>query len=292
MELEEIRLLAMAKLNLTLDIRGRRADGYHEIETVMQSVTLADTVRLHRTGSGRLELRCSDSALPAGPENLAWRAAEAFFRAAGRSNSGIAMEIRKEIPAGAGLAGGSADAAAVLAGLDCLLDTHCGRERLCAVGASLGADIPFCLTGGTCLARGKGERLEPVPALPACEIVVAKPAESVSTAAAYRAFDRIADPVHPRLPAVTAALAAGDLAGVARNLGNVFEQAGAPAAVAAIRAAMREEGALGSAMTGSGSAVFGLFDCPERAKSCAARLGERMAAFLCRPAARGWEMQA
>lgn len=286
--MKEIVLQARAKLNLTLDIRGRRTDGYHEIESVMQSITLADTVRLRADGTGGVTLRCSAPDLPAGPGNLAWRAADAFFRATGRPNPGLAIELEKRIPSGAGLAGGSADAAAVLAGLDRLCGTGWGPERLCAVGAALGADIPFCLTGGARIARGIGETLSLAPMLPECEIVVAKPPESVSTAAAYAAFDQVAAPVRPDLPAMMAALTQGNLVQVARHLMNGFEQAGAPASVAAIRAAMKESGALGSAMTGSGSAVFGLFDNAALARACMRKLARQYAVFSCQPAESGW----
>lgn len=286
--MEKIVLLARAKLNLTLDILGRRADGYHEIETVMQSVTLADTVRLRRREQPGVALRCSDPSLPAGPENLAFRAAQAFFRASGREDAGVAVELIKRIPSGAGLAGGSADAAAVLAGLNRMLDAAFSPARLCGLGASLGADIPFCLTGGTQIARGIGERLFPAPTLPECAIVVAKPAESVSTAAAYAAFDRLTAPVRPDLAGLTAGLAAGDLRAVGRCLGNVFEQAGVPAAVPAIRSVMKQAGALGSCMTGSGSAVCGLFEGKAQARLCAGRLERMASVWLCGPAREGW----
>ena len=284
----EITLDARAKLNLTLDILGLRADGYHEIETVMQSVTLCDTVRLTRRAVRGIELVCSEPTLPVGPGNLAHRAAAAFLHAAGREDAGIRIELLKRIPSGAGMAGGSADAAAVLVGLDRLLGTDFSAEELAALGTALGADVPFCLTGGTWLARGIGERLAPAPGLPDCWIVTAKPAASVSTAAAYAAFDRLAAPVRPNTAAMQAALGAGDLLAVAESLGNVFEQAGVPPEVPALRAAMVRAGALGACMTGSGSAVFGLFDGEAPARACAAGLTAGAAVFVCRSASAGW----
>ena len=286
-----VALLARAKINLTLDILGRRPDGYHEIETVMQSVTLADRVILRRTGRGGVAVESNNLSLPRGRDNLASRAAEAFFRAAGIANPGVSVRIDKRIPVAAGLAGGSADAAAVLRGLNLLFGTHMDEPRIREAGLSVGADVPFCLTGGTCLARGIGERLEPAGTLPTCAIVIVKPIESVSTAAAYASFDRLTSVRRPDTRAMLAALAAGDLAAVCTGLGNVFEQSESLPSVARIREQMRRDGALGVCMSGSGPSVYGIYADEARAGVSAARLRKSSGAvFICRPAAAGWDI--
>ena len=285
-------LLARAKINLTLDILGRRPDGYHEIETIMQSVTLSDRVILRRTNRGGVTVDSSDPSLPRGRGNLACRAAEAFFHAAGISNPGISVRIDKRIPVAAGLAGGSADAAAVIHGLDRLFGTRLDERRLLEAGLSVGADVPFCLTGGTRLARGIGERLERAGVLPACALVIVKPLESVSTAAAYAAFDRLPSVRRPDTRAMLAALAAGDLAAVCAGVSNVFEQSECLPSVERIREQMRRDGAMGVCMSGSGPSVYGIYADEAQAEVSAGRLRQSSGAvFVCRPADSGWEME-
>lgn len=287
----QLVLLARAKINLTLDILGRRPDGYHEIETVMQSVTLSDRIILRRTGQGGVAVESSDLSLPRGRNNLACRAAEAFFRTAGIANPGISVRIDKRIPVAAGLAGGSADAAAVIRGLDRLFGTQLDEPRLLEAGLSVGADVPFCLTGGTRLARGIGERLECTGALPACALVIVKPLESVSTAAAYAAFDRLPSVRRPDTRAMLAALEAGDLTAVAAGVCNVFEQSERLPSVERIRDQMRRDGAMGVCMSGSGPSVYGIYADEAQAGSSAAHLRQSSGAvFVCRPSAGGWDI--
>ncbi|MBR3290445.1 MAG: 4-(cytidine 5'-diphospho)-2-C-methyl-D-erythritol kinase [Clostridia bacterium] len=289
-----LTLRAPAKINLTLDILGCRPDGYHELRTVMQTVDLADTVTLKRTEGGGIALSLSDPALPCDRRNTAYAAAEVFFaalRERGGEPFGVWIHVTKTIPQQAGMAGGSADAAAVLRGLNRLAGDPFSRDTLCALGAKIGADVPFCVRGGAALATGIGERLTPVPGLPeTLTVVVCKPPVGVSTGAAYNAVDAALSAVTPSDEAgLLAALQAGDPAAVGARLHNAFEQALSIPEVTAILARMRAFSPLGCRMTGSGSAVFALFSDEAAARACADALfgaaddppaGD---VFLCRP---------
>ncbi len=283
--MDEVTLRAYAKINLTLDLTGRRADGYHTLESVMQSVTLCDELTLRRT-RGALAVRCDMAALPQGEANIAHRAACAYFAAAGLPVRGVDISIRKRIPAQAGLGGGSADAAAAIAGLARLFPVGLGHRSLLEIAADVGADVPFCLTGGTQLAAGIGERLFRLPAMPDCAVLIVKPAENISTAAAYAAFDAANQTFPGRTPACRAALAGGSAAELAQALGNAFADALAPPFVSALCARLRRAGALGTCMSGSGSAVFGLFSRYAAAAAFPAQAGETC--LVCRPARAGW----
>lgn len=280
---------APAKINLTLDVVGRRDDGYHLVETVMQAVDLCDRVTVRRTDKpGAVSLLCDDARVPDGPDNTAVRAAAAFFAACGLPNPGVEIGLRKRIPLQAGLAGGSADAAGTLVALDRLMDTRMTAAELCAVAETVGADVPFCVLGAAAYAEGIGTILTPLPSLPDCAVVIAKPLDGVSTAEAYRLVDRAALTRRPHTGAAVDAVCAGDLAAVAHGLCNVFEEALALPEVAAIGQVMREHGTLGCRMTGSGSAVFGLFDNKEAARRCAAALRRDYdEVFQCRPCPHG-----
>ena len=280
---------APAKINLTLDVVGRRDDGYHLVETVMQAVDLCDRVTVRRTDKpGAVSLLCDDARVPDGPDNTAVRAAAAFFAACGLPNPGVEIGLRKRIPLQAGLAGGSADAAGTLVALDRLMDTRMTAAELCAVAETVGADVPFCVLGAAAYAEGIGTILTPLPSLPDCAVVIAKPLDGVSTAEAYRLVDRAALTRRPPTGAAVDAVCAGDLAAVAHGLCNVFEEALALPEVAAIGQVMREHGTLGCRMTGSGSAVFGLFDNEEAARRCAAALRRDYdEVFQCRPCPHG-----
>ena len=280
---------APAKINLTLDVVGRRDDGYHLVETVMQAVDLCDRVTVRRTDKpGAVSLLCDDARVPDGPDNTAVRAAAAFFAACGLPNPGVEIGLRKRIPLQAGLAGGSADAAGTLVALDRLMDTRMTAAELCAVAETVGADVPFCVLGAAAYAEGIGTILTPLPSLPDCAVVIAKPLDGVSTAEAYRLVDRAALTRRPHTGAAVDAVCAGDLAAVAHGLCNVFEEALALPEVAAIGQVMREHGTLGCRMTGSGSAVFGLVDNEEAARRCAAALRRDYdEVFQCRPCPHG-----
>ncbi len=263
-------VLARAKLNLTLDVLGKRPDGYHDLKMVMQSVALADTLTVE-TGTGEgLEVRTDLSFLPNNEKNLAAAAALAFQTVTGRDLGGVAIAIEKRIPVCAGMGGGSSDAAAVLRSLERMLGTGQDLAALAGIGERVGSDVPYCVLGGTALAEGRGEVLTPLSALPHCHVVICKPAFSISTPELFRAVDGVRLRCRPDTDGVLAALEAGDLGGVARRMYNVFEDVLPPrqrAEVAAIRAVLVQHGALGANMSGTGPAVFGLFDDADRARS-------------------------
>ena len=216
-------VLARAKLNLTLDVLGKRPDGYHDLKMVMQSVALADTLTVE-TGTGEgLEVRTDLSFLPNNEKNLAAAAALAFQTVTGRDLGGVAIAIEKRIPVCAGMGGGSSDAAAVLRSLERMLGTGQDLAALARIGERVGSDVPYCVLGGTALAEGRGEVLTPLSALPHCHVVICKPAFSISTPELFRAVDGVRLRCRPDTDGVLAALEAGDLGGVARRMYNVFE---------------------------------------------------------------------
>lgn len=276
---------APAKLNLTLDVVGRRADGYHELESIMQSVDITDTVTAEPDSTvGAVSLTVSGNAIPCDPEkNTAVRAARLFLQTTG-VGTGVRLTVHKRIPQQAGMGGGSADAAAVLVALDALYGTHLPTEELCAMGARIGADVPFCVLGGTAYVTGIGEKLIPTAPLPPCYFTVAQPAEGVSTAAAYAALDAAIPSERPDHAVALEALRAGDLPRLAGQMINVFEAATALPGVAALRQRMSAFSPLACRMTGSGSAVFAVFTDEERAIACADAVRPiDPGAFVCRP---------
>ena len=248
-----VTLPAYAKLNLTLDILGKRADGYHELATVMQSVTLHDDVTVTLTECGGIVCRCGT--LPGDESNLAVRAAKAFFAGTGIAPCGLAIDVEKRIPTQAGMAGGSSDAAAVLHALRALLAPGMTVQELETLGEQVGSDIPYCVRGGTALAEGRGEKLTTLKAAPRFHVVVCKPDFSVSTPVLFRRSD--ASEITDR-PDTAGMLASG----VAARVFNVFEAVLAQAeqeAVFSIKETLLALGASAAAMTGSGPTVFGLF---------------------------------
>lgn len=253
---------AHAKLNLTLDILGSRPDGYHDLRMVMQSISLCDQVTVAESGGTGFSVSCSRGDLPSGPDNLAWKAADVFFQAAGLPKPGLEIVLTKHIPAQAGMAGGSADGAAVLRILRDWYAPALSDGALSQIGAAVGSDVPFCVLGGAALAEGRGELLQPVPPLPACKILLCKPDFGLSTPALFRRTDGISFARRPDAAALTAALKAGDLAAAAQRLGNVFQEVLTPEEDREIRwiqDVMLRHGALGAVMTGSGPTVFGLW---------------------------------
>ena len=278
-------VLARAKLNLTLDVLGKRPDGYHDLKMVMQSVALADTLTVETwTGEG-LEVRTDLSFLPNNEKNLAAAAALAFQTVTGRDLGGVAIAIEKRIPVCAGMGGGSSDAAAVLRSLERMLGTGQDLAALAGIGERVGSDVPYCVLGGTALAEGRGEVLTPLSALPHCHVVICKPAFSISTPELFRAVDGVRLRCRPDTDGVLAALEAGDLGGVARRMYNVFEDvlpSRQRTEVAAIRSALVQHGALGANMSGTGPTVFGLFDREDPAREAHDRLSqESRETFLC-----------
>ncbi len=281
--MEAYTIKAPAKLNLTLDVLGKRPDGYHDLRMVMQSISLCDTLRIRVSEGGGIRVRTTEAALPEGPDNLAFRAAAAFFSAVDRPCPGVEIFIEKKIPFCAGMAGGSSDAAAVLRALRALFCPELPPAELERIGAGVGSDVPFCVRGGTALAQGRGEILTDWPPLPACTLVVCKPPFGLSTPELFHRVDACPDRRRPDPEGMRRALENEDLPGVAALLCNAFEDvltAEEAEAVSAIRLRLLEAGALGAAMTGSGPTVFGIFsgaDAAERAAAALTGLGRKIA---------------
>ena len=279
----KLTLQAPAKVNLTLLVSARRGDGYHDVSTVMQTVDLGDTLTL--TGEGRgLTLACTDPAVPADDSNLVLRAARLFFAETGLLVPNLYFRLEKRIPSQAGLGGGSSNAASALLALRTLYAPTLSDEKLECMAARLGSDVPFFIRGGTMHCTGRGERIAPLPPLTAGWFVIVKPPEGFSTPAMYRRLDEL--PPEPARPdGMTAALESGDIRAVAAALYNSFERAVPPdSAVRAIEDALRVHGALAAMLSGSGSAVFGLFDREDTARAAAGALREHWPlTFVARP---------
>lgn len=288
--MKPLTLAAPAKLNLTLDILGRREDGYHDMKMVMQSVSLTDTVTLEPGESGGITAVSGLRFLPQDRGNLAVSAALAFYEALGQKPPDLRITLEKNIPVCAGTAGGSSDAAAVLRGLNREAGGVFSPEKLAEIGAGVGSDVPYCVLGGTMLAEGRGEVLTPLPALPDCFLVLCKPAFPISTPELFRAWDRQKKRLRPDTEGLVDALSRGDLYGVAQRVYNVFEAVLQPnqrKEIDRIKSAMIQYGALGSAMTGSGPTVFGIFDREDPAKEAVAQLGRLYTeVFLTKPVGR------
>ncbi len=286
-----VTVTAPAKVNLTLEVGARRADGYHDMKSVMQAVDLCDTVTLTANDSGAITLSITGAALPADPSNTACKAARAFLEHIGRPDFGVHIDLEKHIPMQAGMAGGSADAAAVLWGMNRLTGADLCADALCALGAKVGADVPFCVMGGAALASGIGTDLQAVTPLRDGWFVAVKPRVNVSTAEAYRATDSKRDLLRPDHAGMCRAMAAGDLPRVGALLGNAFEEALQLPEVAALQAEMAKYAPLGCLMTGSGSVVYALFTDEEDARRCADGLrADYDEVFVCRPMAGGAEV--
>lgn len=251
---------AFAKLNLTLDVLGKREDGFHDLKSVMQTISVRDDVEID-IGTGKpWVLRCSKEGIPTDERNLAWKAAKLFFEAAKKDPDGLEIRITKRIPMEAGLAGGSADAAAVLRALNRHYGNPFSILALAELGAQVGSDVPFCVVCGTAMVEGRGERLRKLPDMPDCVFVVCKPEFSVSTPELYRKIDEVAIPKHPDNQAMESALLAGDLGRVAENVFNVFDPLVTEDHLELnyIKSIFNSYGAVGYQMTGSGSAVFAI----------------------------------
>lgn len=268
--MKEVCISAYAKINLTLDVLGKRPDGYHELSMVMQSVSLADSVILRETGEKEFSLTTNLGFLPGTDKNIAAVAARVFAAHTGGSLAGLEIHLEKRIPVCAGTAGGSSDGAAVLRGLNDWFSTGLSREELARMGEEVGSDVPYCVLGGTALAQGRGERLTRLPALPECFIVLCKPGFPVSTPELFHRIDEVKLHFHPDTAGMLQALEQRDLTGVSRRLFNVFEEvlpAPRQAVIQEIKNTLLSQGALGACMSGTGPTVFGIFDqeAPARA---------------------------
>ncbi len=275
----QLTVQGYAKINLHLDITGRMEGGYHRVETVMQSVSLCDHVTVIRKEQG-FSAACNVAGVPSDEKNIAVRAAMLFCRRLG-TQDGTFIEIQKNIPMAAGMAGGSTDAAAVLSGMNRLYGQPFSLEELCEMGSCLGADVPFCIVGGTRYADGKGDQLHPLPCMPDCHLVIACEGEGVSTPWGYGVLDRLwndfteeSSYVPKQTDDLRQSLANGSLEGVCNAMYNIFEEpilALRPVA-ADVRRILQEQGALRAMMSGSGPSVFGVFGSEHAAKAAAENL--------------------
>ena len=251
---------AWAKLNISLDVAERRADGYHDMTMVMQTVSLCDEAEISFNDTGRVLAKTNLSFVPGDARNLAVKAALSYLHASGNDGQGMLITLNKKVPVGAGMGGGSSDAAAVLRALNRHYAAFSPQE-LEALSVEVGSDVPFCVRGGTALATGRGEKLESLPDMPACEFIICKPDFSVSTPELFRKLDQCTTRCHPDTAGIIEALGTGDLGSICRRMYNVFEDVDdrRMRTVREIKGRLLDHGALGSVMTGTGSAVFGVF---------------------------------
>ena len=262
---------AYAKLNISLDVTARRPDGYHDMLMLMQTVSICDELTIQPERDGLVHAVTSLPYVPGDKRNLAVRAALKFLELVDDGERGMKISLRKSIPVGAGMAGGSADAAAVLRALNRAYGEPLSARELCAAGEEVGSDVAFCLLGGTALASGRGEILQPLKALPPCAFVVCKPDFSISTPELFRKLDEAKLSCHPDTEGLLDALEKSDLDGLCRRMYNVFEDVPdrRMRTIRAAKGALLDCGALGALMTGTGSAVFGVFrDAAAAEKAC------------------------
>ena len=278
---------AYAKVNLSLDITGKRADGYHTLRSVMQSVSLMDTISV-RSMAGGLKLLCSEGSI-CGEANLAFKAAERFFKAAGITPD-AEITIKKGIPLAAGLGGGSVDAAAVLGVLNEGWESPLSDEELMEIALSLGADVPFCFKGGTKLAEGIGEVLTPLENLPDCLILIAKKGTKSSTGDMYRALDLKQNKKTSDIEVIKSGLKCGDVKATVKGFYNCFETVCGNESLE-VKEKMYESGALYAGLSGAGPSVFGIFETEEKRQNAATVLKSfGCETFCCRPVKKGFEI--
>ena len=265
--MNEIKVKALAKVNLGLDILRKREDGYHDVRMIMQTIHLYDQLEIKKTNEPGIHITANLDFLPTDENNLIYKAAK-LMQDTYRLEQGVDVNLQKHIPVAAGMAGGSTDAAAVLYGMNELFALKLKRKKLMELGVSIGADVPYCLMRGTALAEGIGEQLKSLPPMPKCPVLIAKPAVSVSTKFVYEHLKLDENTVHPDINAQLAALSKGDLKGVAAHMGNLLETVTIPAypVIDEIKAQMMKNGAVNAMMSGSGPTVFGIFDDPDKAE--------------------------
>lgn len=258
--MDEISLKALAKINLGLDVLGKREDGYHEVRMVMQTIHLYDRVEIKKTRSPHIHVETNLYYLPVNEDNLVYRAAK-LMKDEFQIKEGVRIVLQKFIPVAAGLAGGSSDAAAVLVGMNRIFNLGLKQNKLMELGLKIGADVPFCIMRGTALAEGIGEKLTALPPMPKCPVLIAKPAISVSTKAVYEGLKLYDGMEHPDIDGVIEGIQQKDLKGVASHMGNILETVTIPMypVIEDIKKLMLENGALNAMMSGSGPTVFGLF---------------------------------
>ena len=265
--MDRLTLKAMAKINLGLDVVRRREDGYHEVRMIMQTVNLYDRLTFEKKKEDTLQMETNMKKLPTDGNNLIIRAASLLKEEFG-IREGLAVRLEKRIPVAAGMAGGSTDAAAVFVAMNRIFGLGLTEEQLCERAVKIGADVPYCICGGTALSEGIGEKLTALPAAPDCHVIVAKPSIHVSTKWVYQNLHLETVKEHPDIDGMVESIRNGELSGVVSRLSNVLETVTVPKypVIAQIKEFLMENGALGALMSGSGPTVFALFDDGQRAK--------------------------
>ncbi len=268
--MDKLELNAYAKVNLGLDVLRRREDGYHELRMIMQTVDLYDTLTFEKKEEPGIIMTCNIEGLPCDERNLVYKSAKLMLEEYSLSG-GIRIHLEKRIPMAAGMAGGSTDAAAVFNGMNELYQLNVSKERLCELGVKIGADVPYCIVGGTVLSEGIGEVLTVLPNVPDCTVLIVKPDFDVSTKYVYENLHANSLTYHPDIDAMTEAVRAGDLAGVIKVMDNVLETVTEAkyTEITNIKKVMQENGAMRAMMSGSGPTVFGLYETVEMAESAA-----------------------
>ena len=261
-----MKLRAMAKINLGLDVVRRREDGYHEVRMIMQTIRMYDTLELTATEGTGITVKTNLKYLPVNEDNLVYKAAKLLMEEFHVSR-GLKIRLEKHIPVAAGMAGGSSDAAAVMVGVNRLFRLGLSKKELMERGVKIGADVPYCILRGTALAEGIGEQLTPLTPAPDCHVLIAKPPISVSTKFVYENLHLDQLETHPDIDGIRSAIEAGDLHGMVARMGNVLETVTIPAypQIGQISSLMKENGALGAMMSGSGPTVFGIYDDERKA---------------------------
>ena len=270
-----MRLQAFAKINLGLDVLGKREDGYHEVRMIMQTIRMYDQLDMRKSVEPGIHLTTNKKYIPVDENNLVWRAAKLMMDTCGIME-GVSIHLHKVIPVAAGMAGGSSDAAATLVGMNRLFHYGLSKEKLMELGVQIGADVPYCVLRGTALAEGIGEKLTVLPPMPDCWILIGKPGISVSTKYVYTTLDLNTDTVHPDIDGMKKALEDGNLYGITERMGNVLQDVTIPAypEVERIKEQMKALGAVNAMMSGSGPTVFGIFDNEEKAQEACQKLRE------------------
>ena len=279
-----MKVKSTAKINLMLDILKRLDNGYHSLFMIMQSVDLFDVVSVDKNDKKEIIIKCDKEGVPCNEKNIAYKCAAKFIDYCGITDTGVTITIEKNIPMAAGVAGGSADGAAVLYCLNKIYDTNLSQKELCAIGNKVGADIPFSLTGGTAVTLGTGNVIAPVADLPDCHIVLCKPEQDVSTPEAYAEFDALNRVRHLDRVSMIDAVSNADYEKICSLCGNVFEQAVEVPKRPHIKGIMRKAGADACCMSGSGPTVFGLFSNETKAKECYEKLKSKYnQVYICKP---------
>ena len=274
--MNQIELKALAKINLGLDVLGKRENGYHDVRMIMQSIYLYDEVKIEKKDTPEIEDVSNLNFLPTGEDNIAYKAAR-LLQEEFKISDGVKITLKKHIPVAAGLAGGSSNAAAVLFGMNRMFRLGLSQKSLMERGVKLGADVPYCIMRGTVLAEGIGEELHKLPAMPKCTVLIAKPPVSVSTKTVYEALDSKEITEHPDIDGIIEGLERQDLKKIAGCMGNVLEDVTIPMhpVIDEIKQVMKDCGALGAMMSGSGPTVFGLFESRAGARDAQRRIREK-----------------